>query len=328
MSLELTDRFNRRFKYLRLSITEACNFRCTYCLPNGYKKLNKEHKFLTLNEINNLISAFSTLGLKKVRITGGEPLIRNDLEEIIANISGYSNIETVALSTNGFNLKKQIDRLYTAGLNAVNVSVDSLDPNVFSKITGRNELSNVLDGIERAIEIGLPKIKLNSVLMKNANPKVIAPFLNFIKTRPVSVRFIELMENGTNKSFFEREHYSGEILYQYLKQNGWDELVKRSTDGPAKVLCHKDYKGTIGFIMPYSSDFCSNCNRLRVTALGQLRLCLFSNGGFDLRPLLKSSQQHDEFVEFIEDKLLLKKYSHHLQYRITGDNQNFAQMGG
>ncbi len=328
MPFELVDRFNRRFSYLRLSITDVCNFRCAYCLPYGYKKLNRQNNFLTINEIKNLISAFSTLGLKKVRITGGEPLIRKDLEEIISAISSYSNIETVALSTNGFNLKKRIYRLYTAGMGAVNVSVDSLEPDVFSNITGRNELSNVLAGIERAIEIGVPKIKLNSVLMKNTNPKALEPFLNYIKNRPVGVRFIELMENGTNKSFFEREHNSGENLYRYLKQTGWHDLERDSTDGPAKVLYHPDYQGTIGFIMPYSADFCSNCNRLRVTALGQLRLCLFSSSGFDLRPLLNSSHRHDELVDFIKDKLLYKKYSHHLQYRITGDNKNFAQMGG
>ena len=328
MSEILKDRFNRRFTYLRLSITDICNFRCTYCLPNGYKKIKQKNDFLSLNEIRNLISAFATLGLKKVRITGGEPLIRHDLEDIISTLNNFPDLETIALSTNGFNLKKRIDDLYAAGLGAVNISVDSLDPEVFSKITGRNQLLNVLQGVERALELGIPKIKLNSVLMKNTTPETLKPFLNYIKKRAVSIRFIELMENGTNKSLFEREHISGENLYQYLIQDGWNEISRRSTDGPARVLYHQDYEGTIGFILPYSSDFCSHCNRLRITATGQLRLCLFSNGGFDLRPLLKSAGQHDELIDFIKEKLVLKKYSHDLPYRITGDNKNFAQMGG
>ncbi len=328
MSEILKDRFNRRFTYLRLSITDICNFRCTYCLPNGYKKIKQQNDFLSLNEIRNLISAFATLGLKKVRITGGEPLIRHDLEDIISTLNNFPDLETIALSTNGFNLKKRIDKLYSAGLRAVNISIDSLDPEAFSKITGRNQLSNVLEGVERALELGIPKIKLNSVLMKNTTPETLKPFLNYIKKRAVSIRFIELMENGTNKSLFEREHVSGENLYQYLIQDGWNEISRRSTDGPARVLYHQDYEGTIGFILPYSSDFCSNCNRLRITATGQLRLCLFSNGGFDLRTLLKSAGQHDELIDFIKEKLVLKKYSHDLPYRITGDNKNFAQMGG
>ena len=324
----LKDNFNRRFTYLRLSITDICNFSCTYCLPNGYKKLKQPKNFLELYEIINLISAFTTLGLKKVRITGGEPLIRHDLEEIISTLNNFYNLETIALSTNGFNLKKRIDNLYASGLRALNVSIDSLDPEEFFHITGRNQLSNVLEGVERAIEIGVPKIKLNSVLMKSINSKTLRPYMDYIIKRPVSIRFIELMENGTNKSLFEEEHVSGENLYQSLKQNGWKEAERQSSDGPAKVLSHPDYTGTIGFILPYSTDFCSNCNRLRVTASGQLRLCLFSNSGFDLRPLLQSANQHDELIDYIKDKLQLKKYAHNFHVRITGDNKNFAQMGG
>lgn len=323
----LKDKFNRRFTYLRLSVTNMCNFRCTYCLPNGYKK-KKQENFLELNEILNLVTAFKTLGLEKLRITGGEPLIRRDLEEIISEINNHHELDTIALSTNGFNLNKRIDHLFKAGLGALNVSVDSLDPKVFFKVTGRDKLSNVLSGIERAIEIGVPKVKLNAVLLKGMNYKKLRPYLNYVKKRPVSIRFIELMENRSNKLLFEREHFSGELLYNLLKSDGWKEIARKSSDGPAKVLSHSDYLGTIGFILPYSTDFCSSCNRLRVTAHGQLRLCLFSNSGFNLRPYLQSENLHDELTEFIRSKLQLKNYSHNLHYRITGNNENFAQMGG
>lgn len=324
----LEDNFKRRFTYLRLSVTEVCNFKCSYCLPSGYKKPEEKNEFLSLYEIKNLIRAFSRFGVKKVRITGGEPLVRNDLEEIIKVVRNIQGIDTVALSTNGYGLKNRIKSLYNAGLSAINVSIDSLNEKEFQNLTGRNILPEVLGAIDEAVNIGVPSVKINSVILKNNFDRNFESYLEYIKDRPVCVRFIELMETGGNKLLFEKEHYSAVNKYEELKKQGWRETPAGNSDGPARVLKHPGYTGTLGFIMPYTPDFCNSCNRLRITSKGKLRLCLFSKGGYDLRPLIQSRGQIRELQSFIIDKLQLKEVSHFLPMGIVGNNKSFSMMGG
>ncbi|MGQ8364391.1 GTP 3',8-cyclase MoaA [Glaciecola sp. 1036] len=322
----LTDNFGRRFEYLRMSITDVCNFRCNYCLPNGYQ-CDSSREFLSLDEISTLLQAFAQLGTKKVRITGGEPCLRKDLVEIVKIAKNTPGIERVAMTTNGFNLENKIESLVNAGLDALNLSLDSLDPRMFTAITGSTQHSKILSGLNKAAEMGISSIKINAVLLKQYNPNVLSEFQHWLKDKPFSVRFIELMQTGDNLSFFERNHLSGEQLKQQLLSEGWQLCIRSKLDGPAQEFSHPDYAGRIGLIMPYSKDFCKNCNRLRVSALGKLHLCLFAEQGIELRRYLQM-QDVDATVSAIQSAMTDKKISHELQQGFTGATTHLAMLGG
>ncbi|NTS76209.1 GTP 3',8-cyclase MoaA [Catenovulum sp. SM1970] len=322
----LQDSFGRRFEYLRLSITDVCNFKCNYCLPDGYD-CDGDRDFLSLAEIQTLVSAFAELGMRKIRITGGEPALRKDLTDIIALCKATPGIEQVALTTNGFNLDKKIDEFVSAGLDALNVSVDSLDPRMFAAITGHEKLEIVLDGATRALELGIDKVKFNAVLLKQFNASQFNDYLNWIKQRPITLRFIELMETGDNKVFFDANHVQGGVLKKQLLAQGWLPVIRNKLSGPAEEFFHPDYQGRIGLIMPYSKDFCKNCNRLRVSSKGQLHLCLFTEQGVDLRPALLNqdiAETKTRLVAAMDDKVA----SHFLTEHKTGVNKHFASIGG
>ena len=198
----LIDPFQREYFYLRLSITDVCNFRCTYCLPNGYQPDPERDKFLTLDEIRRLGTAFAAMGTEKIRITGGEPTLRKDFLPIVETVSQLDGIKNVALTTNGYRMAKDVAEWKKAGITSINVSVDSLDPRMFHSITGENKFHDVMRGIDQAFECGYQKVKVNYVLMKNLNDKEFDQFLNWIKDRPIQMRFIELMQTGEMDSFF------------------------------------------------------------------------------------------------------------------------------
>lgn len=278
----LKDNFGRKFPYLRLSVTEACNFRCTYCLPNGYKKTSGQ-SFLLAAEIARLAKAFAALGTKKIRLTGGEPTTRTDLPKIAETIRKNPSIETLALTTNGYNLAKNAKTYFDSGINALNVSVDSFDRQNFADITGHDKLQTVLDGIEAAKQAGFKKIKINTVLLRGVTDKQLPDYLRFIKHENISIRFIELMQTIDNHEFFDRHHISAQVVVDELLANGFAPIPRDATAGPAQEFGCFGYSGKIGVIAPYSKDFCKNCNRLRVTSKGKLMLCLFGEGGHDLR---------------------------------------------
>lgn len=322
----LKDSFGRKFPYLRLSVTEVCNFRCTYCLPNGYQK--SDNHFLSLPEIARLASAFASLGTHKIRLTGGEPTVRRDLAQIARAISKTSGIRTVALTTNGYNLKQNAQAFRDAGINALNVSVDSLDAARFHAITGQDKLAHVLEGIEAAKEAGFTNIKINSVLLKEVTDHTLPDFLAWIKREALSVRFIELMQTGENLAFFKQHHISAGVIIQQLLEHGFVPEIRKPDSGPAQEFTHPDYAGKIGIIAPYSKDFCKTCNRLRVTSRGQLMLCLFGEGGYDLRPYLQHDDQREELVEAIASALHFKHETHYLQQGLTGATPHLATLGG
>ncbi|NVK24094.1 MAG: GTP 3',8-cyclase MoaA [Gammaproteobacteria bacterium] len=322
----LQDNFGRKFEYLRLSITDACNFRCNYCLPDGYDCLG-ERDYMSLSEIQTLVSAFAQLGTKKVRITGGEPALRKDLTDIIALCANTPGIEQVALTTNGFNLEKKIEQWLNAGLTNLNVSADSLDPRMFETITGSSKLENILAGITKAQALGFDKIKLNAVLLKQFNLSMFDDYLAWLRDNAITVRFIELMETGSNQLYFQQNHVSGSILKQQLLDQGWSQVIRDKLAGPAQEFYHAEYAGKIGLIMPYSNDFCQTCNRLRVSSHGQLHLCLFTEQGIDLRSSLKERDIEQTKLDVIAS-MSNKKLSHELQQNITGINQHFASIGG
>ncbi|TNH08933.1 GTP 3',8-cyclase MoaA [Testudinibacter sp. TR-2022] len=325
---QLVDRFKRQYQYLRLSITDVCNFKCNYCLPNGYQPQSNKPSFLQLNEIRRLINGFAAMGTEKVRITGGEPTLRKDFTRIIETVRANAKIKKIALTTNGYRMAKSVAEWRAAGLDAINVSVDSLDPKMFHQITGENLFHQVMDGIDKAFEAGYQQIKVNSVLMKGLNDKDFAAFLAWIKDRPIEMRFIELMQTGEMDRFFDRHHLSGSVLMEQLLQNGWQLQNRAMTDGPAKVLKHPDYQGAIGLIMPYSKDFCADCNRLRVSAKGQLHLCLFGEEGVELRDLLQQDWQQAPLQARLFSALQQKREHHYLHQGDSGVRPHLASIGG
>ena len=324
----LADRFGRRFPYLRLSIIEACNFRCSYCLPNGYQPRAGIEAPLRREEIARLLRAFSAVGMRKLRLTGGEPSLRRDLTEIISDAAAMPGVQKVAMTTNGVLLRRRIDEWKAAGLTSINISVDALDRERFARITGHDRLPDILAGVERALALGLSAVKLNAVWLRDLNDDQLPAFLDYLRERPVALRFIELMQTGTNRAYFEKHHLRADALEQQLRAQGWSELPRADDAGPAREYRHLDYAGRIGIIAPYSRDFCAGCNRLRITATGDLRLCLFGNVGIPLRPLLRSDEQADELQASLISQLGLKALGHGLHRGETGMTPHLAAIGG
>lgn len=326
---QFTDAWARSFYYLRLSITDVCNFRCTYCLPDGYKPGSTRNKsFLSLDEIRRVTRAFTAAGTEKIRLTGGEPSMRRDFTDIIAAVRENAALRQIAVTTNGYRMARDVQSWREAGLTHINVSVDSLDARQFHAITGQNKFAEVMAGIDAAFDAGFEKVKVNSVLMRDVNSQSLDTFLAWIRTRPIQLRFIELMETGEGGDLFRRHHISGEVIRDRLIVQGWQRQPRGRSDGPAQVFRHPDYQGEVGLIMPYEKDFCASCNRLRVSATGKLHLCLFGDAGVELRDLLASDAQQGELQARIAHSLGQKKQTHFLHQGQTGITQNLSFIGG
>ncbi|ACA89042.1 GTP 3',8-cyclase MoaA [Shewanella woodyi] len=324
---QLQDNFGRRFHYLRMSVTDVCNFKCTYCLPDGYRP-NGRSKFLALSEIENLVAAFAEVGTQKIRITGGEPTLRKDFTDIIRAVADNDKIKTIATTTNGYRLEKHAKEWYDAGLRRINVSVDSLDPKMFYQITGENKFDEVMRGIDAALDAGFERVKINAVLLKGLNDKDLPRFLHWIKNTPIDLRFIELMETGLGRDYFQAHHLAGADIKSQLLADGWGLDQSAVDDGPAQNFSRDDHKGRIGLIMPYDKHFCASCNRLRVSANGKLHLCLFTENGVDLRDLLQDESHRPELIKRLHGQLAQKKETHFLHDGITGVTQHLASIGG
>lgn len=324
----LADRFGRRFPYLRLSIVPACNFRCSYCLPHGYHAAPGLADPLNLEEIARLLRGFAELGMHKLRITGGEPSVRRDLTAVLRTAAAVPGVDKLAMTTNGTLLSRRLGEWMDAGLNAINVSVDSLDRTVFERITGQDRLQDILAGIDQALAAGLSAVKLNAVLLRGVNDRELPAWLDYLRDRAVGLRFIELMQTGDNLAFFRDHHVRAETLEAELQDSGWQALPRAADAGPAREYRHSDYAGRIGIIAPYSKDFCAGCNRLRVTATGDLRLCLFGEFGIPLRPLLQHDEQLDELVRAVGGQIGRKEQGHFLHEGRTGITPHLASTGG
>lgn len=329
----LADLHGRVFSYLRLSVIEACNFRCAYCLPNGFKAKPScgdsfEDLPLTPCEIENLVRAFAAMGFVKVRLSGGEPTLRKDILEIIERIVRIPGIKTCALTTNGFRLKKLAAGLRAAGLNALNVSVDSLDPLRFERITGSDLFERVFDGVREAQRVGIEKIKLNVVALKSFLAQDLPAFLDLLRDQDLSVRFIELMQTSDNREFFTKEHVPLAEMFSDLQSRGWRARGLEHCAGPAREFVHTEFVGRLGMIAPYSKDFCLGCNRLRVSSRGKLRLCLFGEGELPLRHLLQSPANSEELVATVIRLIKGKAQGHRLHQGISGDTRTLSAIGG
>ncbi len=323
----LTDSHQRHFQYLRLSVTDTCNFRCVYCLPDGQKKTAQPPQ-LSREEIRRLVRGFAGLGFWKVRLTGGEPTVRQDILEIARDVADVPGIRRVALSTNGYRLASLAGALRAAGVSDVNISLDTLDRERFREVTGQDKLGDVVAGIEAALAAGFRSVKINAVWMQGSLERELGAFLDWVRGTPVSVRFIELMRTGDNAAFFEKRFVPSTQLQTVLLRAGWRRQERQTGDGPAVGYAHPEYRGTIGIIAPYSPDFCASCNRLRVNCRGDLRLCLFGEGGYPLRPFLREDTQVGELQQAVRAVLVDKKAGHELQEGRYGLTRNFATIGG
>jgi cyclic pyranopterin phosphate synthase len=328
---KLKDTFGRKFPYIRLSITDICNYKCTYCLPQGYKKTPGDMRsFMTAEEISRLTKALAELGVCKIRLTGGEPTVRKDFFKILKDMKQHSNIPKITMTTNGYHLDKIAKQLHEIGLDGINISIDSLNRETFKKLTGHDRLTEILEGIKILQKLNFKNIKVNAVLLKDINDshKEFEKFGSFIKNNEIDFRFIELMQTGDNSDYFKKNHVSSKIFKDYLENNNWVYQTYGKHAGPALNFIHPEYKGKFGLIAPYSKDFCKTCNRLRITSRGDLRLCLFGNTGTSIRHLLQNDDQKKELVELIIKQLHFKKESHYLELGDTGITKNLSTTGG
>ncbi len=321
----------RTFLYIRLSITDVCNFKCGYCLPNGYQiDKSDNRKFLHIDEIKRLAKALSELGVCKIRLTGGEPTVRKDFFDIVKILKNESGIKKVVITTNGYHLDQKAKPLLDSGLNGINISIDSLDRETFKKVTGHDRLPEILLGIEKLQNLGFENIKVNAVLLNgiNSSEKDFEEWSKFIKSNKVDFRYIELMQTGDNLDYFNKYHVSANIFKNYLNKNGWIHQTLGRDAGPSLNYINPEFKGKFGIIAPYSKDFCKTCNRLRITSRGDLRLCLFGNTGISIRHLLQKDDQLEELKDLILKQLNFKKESHYLELGETGLTKNLSTTGG
>ncbi len=327
----LKDTFGRTFPYIRLSITDVCNFKCGYCLPNGYQiDKSDNRKFLHLDEIKRLAKALSELGVSKIRLTGGEPTVRKDFFDIIKTIKYNSGIKKTVITTNGYHLDKIAYKIKESNLDGINISIDSLDEKTFKQITGHNRLNEILQGIKILQNLKFQNIKINAVLLKGINDSKedFIRWANFIKQNEIDFRYIELMQTGDNLDYFKKYHVPSTNFIDYLNNNNWIIQTFGRDAGPAKNYLNPEFKGKFGVIAPYSKDFCKSCNRLRITAKGDLRLCLFGNTGISIRHLMQNDNQISELKDLILKQLNFKKESHYLELGKTGLMKNLSTTGG
>ncbi len=328
----MLDRFRRSVDYLRLSVTDRCNMRCQYCMPAEGMTWFEREDVLSFEEIEAFVRDVAVpLGIRKIRLTGGEPLVRQDLAVLASKLAAIDGITDLALTTNGALLARHARALRNAGVQRVNVSMDSLDPARFKEITRGGDLARVWQGVEAAIEAGFEPVKLNVVVMRDFNEDELADFVALTASRPLHVRFIEFMPVG-DYALFERVGYVGTAEMQTrIAPRFALEPVKRGDlvgNGPARYWRIPGAPGTVGFISQMSHDFCESCNRVRLTADGRLRHCLLSDHELDVRALLRGGTPASAIRATIEADLQLKLERHQGVEGIAGHARTMSQIGG
>ena len=304
----MKDKFGREIDYLRVSVTDKCNLRCIYCMDEKDNTFLKNDEKLTDDEIYRIVKESSELGIKKVRITGGEPLVKPNLVNLIGRINSISGIEEIYLTTNGILLDDMIDELALNGLKGVNISLDSLKEERFNKLTRLGKLNKVLESIDKAIALGI-KVKLNTVIVNDINKDEIIDFVNLTKEKNIDVRFIELMPIGVAINY---KGATNEEVLKIISENysDYEEVARSKSGGPASYIKLKDAKGKIGFISAISNCFCEECNRIRLTPEGFLKQCLHFDYGIDLKNKLRAGISDEELRKLIYDNIYEKPEKH------------------
>ena len=296
----LRDLYNRPIKDLRISVTDRCNFRCTYCMPlDEYEWVDKK-EILTFEEITRLAKIFVQLGVDKIRLTGGEPLVRRDLDLLVGGISQLPGLSDLCLTTNGSLLAEKVEALKAAGLKRINVSIDTLDPEKFQRITKRGDLAKVLEGLFAAKSCGLDPIKINAVIERGVNDDDIVGLVEFSRENGFAIRFIEYMDVGNSNNWTSEKLVSKkEILETVSARFPLREVGRESGSAPSVDYEFLDGRGDLGVIASVTEPFCSTCNRARLTADGKLVTCLFSQVGHDLKGILRNGSTDEAISEFV-----------------------------
>lgn len=329
-NVSLIDGFSRPITYLRVSVTDKCNLRCIYCMPEGGLPWLRRDEILSYEEIAQIARAAASVGVRTIRLTGGEPLVRRDLSRLIATIASIPGIDDIALSTNGLLLAEQLPELVTAGLRRINLSLDTLQADRFEAIARRPGLDAVMRAIDDAISAGLTPVKINCVVMRGKNDDELADFARLTCDRPIFVRFIELMPVIENVGL-QRDAYvsSDEILERISAVGDLQQVIGPAGNGPARYFALPGAAGAIGVISPLSHDYCERCNRVRLTADGRLRLCLFGDYALDLRSPVRRGATTDELASLLRSAMLIKPERHHLRLgETTSRMRAFSEIGG
>ena len=349
----LTDSFGRVIRDLRVSITDRCNFRCLYCLPETEEAANfyrskfdrlagsdaakpivlqwkPRQEILSFEEISRVIRIFVSLGVDKVRLTGGEPLLRRGIDRLIRDVSAIPGLRDLALTTNGFQFAEHADALKEAGLKRISFSMDSLDRDNFKKMTGRDGLEQVLAGIARAKELGLTPVKVNAVVIRGINDHEIEALADFARRERISFRFIEFMPLDSRHAWQKEFVVSGAEILSRLKQAfTLEPVVPSHAAETARRWRFADSEGEIGIIAPVSEPFCGHCNRVRVTADGKIRTCLFSLGEHDMKPLLRGGASDSDIARWLEGVILQKEARHHIgETEFVQPERSMSCIGG
>ena len=325
----MNDKFNREINYARISVTDRCNLRCRYCMPEcGVKKISHAD-ILTLEEILRITRIFARLGIKKIRLTGGEPLLRRNLAILIRELKKLSGIEQVTLTTNGVLLKNLAPELIAAGLDGVNLSLDTLNDKTFSDLTRRKLFNHVMDGFNYLIDKNL-SLKINCVPLRGVNESELINIAALAENYPIKIRFIELMPIGCAFESGLRGIPTAEI-FSALESN-FGELLpvneENSLKGPANYFKPRNFIGEIGFIDALEHKFCSNCNRIRLTAEGFLKTCLSFNSGLDVKNLLRLGENDDKILEKVRETIFLKPKEHLFKSGIRNEKLGMYRIGG
>lgn len=326
-STALIDPFGRRVEYVRLSVTDKCNMRCFYCIPQGFTGFEEPENWLGFDEIERLITAFASLGVRRVRLTGGEPLVRRNLPELAARLSAIDGIEDLSLSTNAALLRQHAGALRDAGVSRINVSLDSLDPERFRQIT-RGDLERVLAGLMEARRVGLSPVKINMVAMKGVNDGEFESMVDFCLENGFTLRLIETMPVGdTGRDAVDRYINLQEVRARLASRY---ELIPdvMPGGGPARYVRVGGTEMRIGFITPISQHFCETCNRVRLAVDGTLYLCLGQEDKVEFRPMLRDGASHEELRDAIVRALALKPERHEFRERPEQVIRIMSQTGG
>jgi len=320
--MKLHDAHNRTIRDLRVSVTDRCNFRCFYCLPNGEPPLARKDTILTYEEIARACEIFVSMGIEKIRLTGGEPLLRKDIEKLVSSLSKLKpQLKDLALTTNGHTLPSRARELKKAGLDRVTISLDSLKRENFQAITGVDKLDSVFEAIDAAKRANLKPIKINAVIVRGRNDNELIDFAKFAREMDISMRFIEFMPLDSGHQWKREMVVSGKEIREKISQVFPLKLKEKSRGNETswRYAFTDNAKGEIGIIAPVTEMFCGACSRIRLTADGQIRTCLFSTKEHSLRDVLRSDATKIEIVEFIKEVTLKKEASHHI------NDQKFVQ---
>lgn len=327
----MIDIYKRKIDYIRISITDRCNLRCVYCMPAEGIKLVKHEEILSYEEIIRLCRLFSKIGISKVKITGGEPLVRKDVHKLIKSIKEIDGINNVTLTTNGILLENQIDDLVKAGLDAVNISIDTLKDDTYRELTRIGDVSKVVSSIRKCLEYKNLKVKINAVPIKGKNEDEIIDLIKLCKNNDISIRFIEMMPIGLGRNM---NGLNDEEVMSIIEKNigKLTPYNGKLGNGPSNYYSLEGYKGKVGFISAVNHKFCETCNRVRLTCEGFLKACLQYDIGTDLRTMLRNGSSDEEILEAVKSTIYNKPESHNFNLIKNEEEKveyrGMSQIGG